>query len=698
VDEIDGHGDMGVTKDRSGRRSFLAGVRNSRQLPVLVGMAGLLAMPTLLPYVGTGTDPSWSIALNLATARHLHFGRDIVFTFGPLGFLASPGLSVPRLGVIAMVLRFVLSALLGWLVARSLLRRTWWPLALAVTWYMQWAVVGGSSGGAEAILIPVLLLALGLLDALSVRTRPVGRAVLAACGWVAATSMLTKFDSGLLCLLICAGFVVGEKAVLRRSWRGAAESVGFMCAGFVASLLAWWVLLGQSLVSIGAWIATSVQVFLGYESAMVADSPLAYSARHSFFTVVAVVVLAGLCACAGADRRRSVIIWILSMFALAVYAKQSFTRYDNGHLQRLYVAAALMLIAAVGSTVRGSVVGTGADAEADAEAAAKPSSRAKGAPASGAAGQWLRPMLITVTLAASVYFAHVAADLVSAPKPDLTSATSVLRLVVSGSRRNAVVTRQRTLLPKELAVPAEVRTALAEGSVHIEPAETSIAWLFPEIRWKPLPVFQSYSAYTPSLDDLNARAYAKRGGPDMVLYEGGFRVDFRLARFESPAAQVAFVCNFRPRVLTDRWQVFVRRSDGSACAPDAVALTTMRTRIGARVELPAVPDDSIVVASFSGLAPTLAERVRSAVLRAPKYWFVMAQPAPGEPAHRFVAGDAEQPHIVSLPKCLRGAWSTYDTRTYGSFFLRNTEFPRTDGALGRAVTVRLQTIRYKCPS
>ena len=34
-------------------------------------------------------DPSWHAALEYATVHHLQFGTQIVFTFGPLGFLST---------------------------------------------------------------------------------------------------------------------------------------------------------------------------------------------------------------------------------------------------------------------------------------------------------------------------------------------------------------------------------------------------------------------------------------------------------------------------------------------------------------------------------------------------------------------------------------------------------------------------------
>ena len=618
-----------------------------RVLPVVIGLMGLLAMPTLQPYVGTGTDPSWSIALNMATARHLRFGKDVVFTFGPLGFLASPGLSIPKLGLVAMLARFGFSFLLGWLVSRSLLRIVWWPVVAALAWFLQWAIVGGSSGGAETVLLPVLLLIFGLLDALAIRRLPVPWWVLAGCGCVISTAALTKFDTGILCVLVAAGFVTAEGFLLRRRMASVARSAGVVGVSSAVSLVVWWVVLGQRLGDVGAWAASSWQVFRGYESAMVADSPLSVSPRHSVIAVAIVVALTLLCAVMAVDRRTSLVIWVLSMCAFAAYAKQSFTRYDDGHLQRLYVSGALTLITGAGAMGRRRV----------------PTVRTFG---------------IAGAIVGAFVFGRIGADLVHAPKADTMSWRKVAKLVLSPEKREAIVTRQRSLLPAELDMPPEVRAALAGATVHIEPTETSVAWVFPELKWKPLPVFQSYSAYTPELDNLNAASLKSPTGPGIVLFRGGLRVDLRMARFESPASQFAFICNFRPKVLTsDGWQVFERRPDGTACAiePTPIETTVISARLGHRVELPTLPDDAIVVASFRGLDRSLASRVRDTILRAPKYWFVLTRPDPGEPAHRYVAANAKQPHVISVPRCLRGNRGTYDTRTFSGFDLRRTEWP-----------------------
>src|SRR5438046_2326240 len=50
----------------------------------------LLTFPTFPGAPLQGLDGSYRAGLQLAFARHLQFGSDLVYTFGPLGFLAAP--------------------------------------------------------------------------------------------------------------------------------------------------------------------------------------------------------------------------------------------------------------------------------------------------------------------------------------------------------------------------------------------------------------------------------------------------------------------------------------------------------------------------------------------------------------------------------------------------------------------------------
>ena len=48
-----------------------------------------LTLPMVIRQVTPGLDPSWHYILNIAGTKGLKFGTDIVFTYGPLGFVCS---------------------------------------------------------------------------------------------------------------------------------------------------------------------------------------------------------------------------------------------------------------------------------------------------------------------------------------------------------------------------------------------------------------------------------------------------------------------------------------------------------------------------------------------------------------------------------------------------------------------------------
>ena len=71
-------------------------------------------------------------------------------------------------------------------------------------------------------------------------------------------------------------------------------------------------------------------------------------------------------------------------------------------------------------------------------------------------------------------------------------------------------TRQRALY----AIPDRFIKSIGSGTVHIDPYETSAVWAY-DLAWRPAPVFQTYQAYTPTLDGLNSESLAT--GPQFVL-------------------------------------------------------------------------------------------------------------------------------------------------------------------------------------
>ncbi|WP_155266727.1 hypothetical protein [Selenomonas ruminantium] len=58
---------------------------------VILLIYGVLTLPIFYGRIANGLDPSWSYALNkMIGLENIKFGRDVVFTYGPMGFLCAP--------------------------------------------------------------------------------------------------------------------------------------------------------------------------------------------------------------------------------------------------------------------------------------------------------------------------------------------------------------------------------------------------------------------------------------------------------------------------------------------------------------------------------------------------------------------------------------------------------------------------------
>src|SRR5881227_1195377 len=83
--------------ERAGRRlSALPGLTTVSAAPASTALLGLLVAVvswnvTFLP-PSFGLDNSWSSGLFMAAQRGMHFGTQIVFTYGPLAFLRQPAM------------------------------------------------------------------------------------------------------------------------------------------------------------------------------------------------------------------------------------------------------------------------------------------------------------------------------------------------------------------------------------------------------------------------------------------------------------------------------------------------------------------------------------------------------------------------------------------------------------------------------
>lgn len=614
--------------------------------------------------VGNGLDPSWGVGLHMARHHHLRFGTDIIYTFGPLGFLVQPVIAYPAQGLVAGWLRIPLFAFVGWfLISRLRCVVPWW-VATVVAVPLTWAMVApqGFGGDAPGVVL-VVALAAGVARFTADHCQ-LSRRVAALLALAVVLGALIKMDVGLVGASALLLYVVGAGIADGDAPPRTATLLLITVAVLTVGLVVMWVLLGQPIGSLGPWLRSSMDVVLGHNAAMGADNGRLWWAPA---TVAAIVTVSALLVAATWTlpwRRRAVaFVFTASMVLLAV--KQAFLRSDGGHMQRL-----VALFIALGVTLGVALASRHASRRA----------RVVSMPLAAVLCGAMVVMALSVNAIGGVPFVS--------PVKGMQSVRYLMDMTASQTRRTALVAWGHTAQPTVMKVPPTMIKRIGNKSVHIEPWDASVAWVY-RLNWHPLPVFQSYMAYTPRLDHLNADALASPSGPQTILHQS-LALDGRIPRFQSPSANVEMLCRYSMVEFGSDWNLFARNAS-SRCGRGRT-LGSYSAHQGTPVTVPVSAGDEMVVAHFEGLDPGLVGNIRALLLRPrPMVFRVGADPM----AHRFIVATQHSAHIIRVPQCLQGQLGSYDTSSYDTFTLSPSRSLPAPG--GPRYTVRFEAIPYRCP-
>ena len=604
-----------------------------------------------------GLDPSWAAGLAMAAVKHMQFGPQVLFTYGPFGYLAHPVLYYSRTGGPAVAFALLAEATALFVVARALLRSLHPVPALAALWVLCAICLRylAEVDNAELLAAAVAVLALEWLYQVASPRRD--RLELLVLSAVAAGLLLVKFSAGLDALA-----AVGIVALLRvctrlskpgRDLPGAAAIAACGGGTALAAVLLLWVLAHQHLGNLASFLRGSLQLSSGYASAMSLQTPhplIEYGGTLAFVASALVgAYWAGRTRGRGAERFG--VPAVLLVAGLGLF-KEGWVRPD-GH-QLVFFCGALVLLSAVLPHVR----------------------------------LWQGLCLAAACVAATAAIGHVPPRTVAAHDgPGL--AARITWEVLSGGQRHGVQAQARAGLQAEYAsqglTPAQV-SVLSGRSVHIDPWEASVAWAYPGIRWDPAPVFQSYAAYTTSLDRLNASFLDSPRAPEFILRQNA-AIDGRDSRWESPGYMVAMACHYE-QVSAGTWQVLQRVPD--RCGGPSPAGST-RVAFGQEVEVPAAPPGTLLVARFRFPLP-LRDRLDALVVHLPQFDVTTRSGIPV----RFLPSTAGAWHLMSVPPCFDWARSLFGPFVQPSFAFAEGYPPTVPS--GATIGVQFAAIPFTCPS
>jgi hypothetical protein len=498
-----------------------------------------------------GLDHSWQAALHMALHYGIAFGRHLIFTYGPLGFLSVPTLWYSATGTIAVLytvlLRLALASAL-FLGARA----TYGTLAGAIVALL----VAGASGVALET-VPFLVFCVWTIDRVAGPRRAL--ALTAIGGAVAGVELLNKESTGIEIAVLAIVVALGARGRRR-------DHVIVTLAALILALLAGWAASGQDWGALPAYARNGARIVSGYAAAMGSeDLHLIWQYPAGLFAFVVGLLGAVRMTADGPTRRRWGILALWVTFCFFEY-KEGFVRHDVGH-------GTVYFVALMGGFL---------------------------------ALRWRREdRLLGLGLLAALFAFAIAAQEASSRSVvfeldrNASSAVSQLEQALSPSERAAITARGREAIERAFPIDRSTLSLLRGHTVHVAPYEAAVAWAY-DLDWRPLPVFQSYSAYTTGLDREDAAALTSAQAPERILRDRAADIDDRVQAFDEGLTTRTILCRYRELRTTASWQVL-------ALAPNRcgtpVPLGTVRASWYQKVPVPAPPNDhSFVFVRIGGVA------------------------------------------------------------------------------------------------
>jgi hypothetical protein len=541
-----------------------------------VAMSAIAVILVLVPFEPSfpegGLEWSWVYAMNIAVARGLQFGRDVIFTYGPLASMAT-GAYHPATDTITIISRLIFAAAVFMVFLGACDRKhQLWLLALPLVLSQRF--------GLDPIfmMLPPMFLLFCVRNSFSSTARAV-------------TILLSAAAFGLMPLVkgtFAPAVAICGSAALLILWRQDRRLVLGAVAVFVATLVCGWLASSQNLDGLLNYFIAQQPIISGYSDAM--------SSNGAIDEVVVFAVVACLLLIALWISKERAPWFVLGSVALIFFLafKAGFVRHDAHAAVALYGLLFLGFFIALWAPGRFSL--------------------------------------------AAFMVAAVACVLITSRYTERTSATMASAFtgsIATSIRGLHARVFNPTLFSERLAAANEkIRASMplprADGSADIYPID--LAALFAsDIHWAPRPVFQSYSAYTPKLAQLN-RDHVERSGPDRVFFRMS-PVDGRFAPMEDGASWLPLLARYRATGFAGEFAVLDRRTDVSQVTETPIA--TLGGHLGEPISLQGLEGPIFIRIE---VGPTIIGRLLNLAFKPPELRIALTY-ANGEHADfRYVAG------------------------------------------------------------
>jgi hypothetical protein len=538
-------------------------------------------------------DDSWKLALNELAARGAHHGTDVVFTYGPLGFVlvdAYHPATFPSMLFLRVAVATAFAAG-SWSLARS----ASWPVLVSVPWVCL--LLGTAGGNAEPLAFSVPLLWVLLHVVTGGRVNGVTGLVAGAAATVSLTKLSVLPPSLSAAVLVAADEIVRLKRVPRTPLLFAAVWLGL------------WLGADQPLANIPAFMRGTFEIAGGYSAtmSMIEVDP---GIPFSYLAIVGGAWWAAL----RATRRRlgghGALLVAQVPLAFFVAFKAGIVRFGSYPSTLALLVAIVMLLPFFWTGCRG----------------------------------WHRwaVCLVLPTAAAVLSSIMLARNGTTLPR----EVSRAYARIPERARAALALTRGHDLFFAEYEqarqrIRDESPLPLVTGTVDIY-SHAIAAVLARDMDYRPRPVIQSYSAYTPWLASLNARRLRSPQAPDSILFHPS-TIDLRYWSLDDGLSWPDLLTRYAVRGFRNDYLLLGRIDDAREYVLEPMLET--RIRVGETLRLPRSREP--IWARLS-IRPTALGHLRAAVFRAPEVVLKVRSRRRADPQEwRLVLGTASEGFLLS---------------------------------------------------
>ncbi len=560
-------------------------------------LSALLLIPFSPAMPSSGLDASWGYALNEAVARHIVFGKDLIFTFGPLGAAYTQMYHPATDGIMLLTCTVLSTALCTGFAVLAIPRR---PLALLL---LPTVLATAQSRDAIFVAIPFCMLMATFMvtrrrypGANHVLPKTIGAALIfmgAACGMLP----LVKGSFVAVTLFLCCCSI----ALLARA-RCFRLAVAIPIVALASMLGCWWSV-GQPLAMLSNFFIAQLPIISGYAAAMSSEGSIWVVAIWLLAAVVALaIVYFFLSRGEGVD---GLVLWVGVLGYLFITFKASFVRQDDGHLYTALAVLSLMSLIFLVSV----------------------------------------PLRIALLYAILTFFSWSSVEICTG---NFHPIQTVMSTWYSADRAFAGI-KSRLTSPERLRMDfdnanSSIRAAFpirkVEEPIDIYPTELAPIFAY-DLKWAGRPVPQSYSAYTPGLDLKDAAHLAEANAPQTVFYSVT-SIDLRLPSLEDASSLPILLTQYRVVGKSEAALQFVRLPH-----PKAIEFRRLSERDAELNKDIDVPPSKDPVLAKVVVRQTILGKLISAAFKLPPLYIETKFEDGQVQRNRFIPGMAENGFIVA---------------------------------------------------